>query len=161
MKKFAFGFGLLSLLCACGGAGNQDNTNIIQDIDRAIGEKIAPDWVIYEGSVPCIDCEAIHMELWLEQNEAPGSSLDYRLVVNYVNTPVGDTEEEINGKYTVISGHNQDMDAVLYQLNPGTDAPRYFVVNDDESITMLGENMQPLESEAEELDYRLELKETE
>jgi hypothetical protein len=69
-------------------------------------------------------------------------------------------KEEVEGNYTIISGYDRDRDATLFQLNPGTNEPRYFVLNDDRSITMLGEDMQPLDEGLEgDLDYNLELKE--
>ena len=159
MKKIMLSIGVLGLLVSCGPSDTRKSDNPINEISETLVEKVKPDWNVYEGKIPCIDCEAIHMELWLESSDTEVTP-DYRLIMNYENTPVGDTSEEVEGNYTVIAGKGVDRDAKLIQLNPGTNEPRYFVENDDRSITMLGEQMQPLEEE-EELNYRLEIKETE
>lgn len=159
MKRIILTIGVLGLLYSCGPSDNRESVNPISEISENLAERITPDWTVYEGKIPCIDCEAIHMQLWLESDDTEVTP-DYRLVMNYENTPVGDTSEEVEGNYTVIAGHGVDRDVKLIQLNPGTNEPRYFVENEDQSITMLGEQMQPLEEE-EELNYRLEIKETE
>ncbi|MCC5935655.1 MAG: copper resistance protein NlpE N-terminal domain-containing protein [Lunatimonas sp.] len=157
MKRIVFVIGIVGILYSCG--NSERSGNALERAEEAVVEKIAPKWVVYEGTVPCIDCEAIHMELWLERDETEVTP-DYRMIMNYENTPVGDKEEEVTGNYTIVSGYAQDRDAVVYQLNPGTNEPRHFVLNEDRSITMLGENMQRLEEE-DDLGYRLERKESE
>jgi hypothetical protein len=147
-------------LYACGPSENRETTTAVEEVLENLEERVTgSEWVVYEGDIPCIDCDEIQVELWLE-NDSSAVTPDYRLVMNYINTPVGDTEEEVEGNYTIISGYDRDRDATLFQLNPGTNEPRYFVLNDDRSITMLGEDMQPLDEGLEgDLDYNLELKE--
>lgn len=157
MKRIVFVIGVVGMLYSCG--NSEQSGNSLERVEEAVVNKLTPEWVVYEGTVPCIDCEAIYVELWLERDETAVTP-DYRMVMNYENTAVGDKEEELTGNYTIVSGYAQDRDAVVYQLNPGTNEPRHFVLNEDRSITMLGENMQRLEEE-DDHSYRLELKESE
>lgn len=163
MKKSMLFAGALALAFACGPA-EKEGSEILEEVEETVEDvrsSITPEWVVYQGSIPCLDCDYISMELWLEHDETEVTP-DYRLVMEYKNTPAGDTEEEVEGNYTIIAGHGQDRDATLYQLNPGTNEPRYFVLNDDNTITMLGENMQPLDEEVDnDYNYTLQLKEAE
>lgn len=159
MKKSVL-FILSVILYACGPSENRETTTAVEEVVENLEERIvSSEWLVYKGEIPCIDCDEIQVELWLE-NDPHEATPDYRLVMNYINTHAGDTEEEVEGNYTIIPGYEGDRDATLYQLNPGTNEPRYFILNDDQSITMLGEDMQPLDEGIEQdLDYRLELKE--
>jgi len=158
MKRIILTVGVVGFLYSCGSSDSRESTNPINEITENLAEKITPEWTVYEGKIPCLDCEAIHVKLWLEEADLEATP-DYKLVMNYENTPAGDTTEEVEGNYTVIAGHGEDRDAKLIQLNPGTNEPRYFIENEDQSITMLGEQMQPLEEE-DDLNYRLEVMES-
>jgi hypothetical protein len=161
MKKVILTIGILGFLYGCGPAEKRDSdrTNPINEMSDNLLDRVTPDWTEYEGKFPCVDCEAIHVRLRLEKADTE-TTPDYQMVLEYKNTSVGDTREEVEGNYTIIAGHGEDRNATLIQLNPGTAEPRYFVENEDQSITMLGESMQPLD-EADELNYRLEIIETE
>ncbi len=161
MKKLMLFAGALAFAFACE-QGERKGSEVIEEVEETVEDlrsDITPDWVVYEGNIPCLDCDYISVELWLEHDENEVTP-DYRLVMEYNNTPAGDTEEEVEGNYTIISGHERDRDATLYQLNPGTNEPRYFVLNDDRSITMLGESMQELDEGVDnDYNYTLELRE--
>lgn len=160
MKKLMFLLVTAGFVFACGPADREESTTTVEEVVDHLEDRLTSDWIIYKGEVPCVDCDAIEMELWLEVDRTL-TTPDYRLNLNYKNTPVGDTKEEVEGIYTIISGYGQDREAVVYQLNPGSNEPRYFLLNEeDKSLTMLGDDMQLLDEEDEKgLNYTLELKE--
>jgi len=80
------------------------------------------------------------------------------MVMHYKDTHVGNTSETLEGNYKVIAGYGKDLNATLFQVNPGTGQPRYFLENDDQSITMLGDGLQLLDEKGD-LNYRLHVNE--
>lgn len=159
MKRLILVVGMTGILYGCGTADKRhaEGTNPIEAISDNLVDRVTPDWKIYHGTFPCVDCEAIHVELRMEKADTEATP-DYQMVMHYKDTPVGNTSETLEGNYTVIPGYGKDLNATLFQLNPGTGQPRYFLENNDQSITMLGDDLQLLDEEGD-LNYRLHVNE--
>ncbi len=91
---------------------------------------------VYEGVLPCADCQGIRTELTLFDGD-----FTYRLVETYLGTPDGDRTVESDGRWSLLRPDRRDPEVAIYQLRP--DEPgdvRNFLVVDDQQIRQLDGN---------------------
>ena len=86
----------------------------------------------FAGVLPCADCEAIHADLTLYRGPE-----EYLLVETYFSTPDGDRPFRKRGPWTTARGTAADPSATLYQLDPGRDDARSFLLVDKDHIRLL------------------------
>ncbi|KEO74537.1 copper resistance protein NlpE N-terminal domain-containing protein [Anditalea andensis] len=151
---------LLSILIftACGNQGEGEG-NVIQEVGQDISSRVANEYLVFEGEIPCVDCDRIEVELWLEKDSVQETS-EYWIRTVHRGTHTGDIEDEVEGVYTKLVGYREDPTATVYQLNPGTNEPRYFLLNENEgTLSMLGPDRRMMEEDDDErYDYNLRLK---
>ncbi len=103
---------------------------------------------VYEGVLPCADCQGIRTELTLFDED-----FSYKLVETYLGTPEGDRSFSSDGAWTTLRGKAGHPDATIYQLNPGEpEKVRNFLVVDEGHIQQLDRDGRETESR---LGYRL------
>lgn len=84
---------------------------------------------LYEGILPCADCQGIRTKLTLFDED-----FTYRLVEVYLGTPDGDRTVESGGTWTTLQGTGEYPTGTIYRLNPGKpeDVRSFLVVNEAE-----------------------------
>ncbi|HRN56045.1 MAG TPA: copper resistance protein NlpE [Agriterribacter sp.] len=146
MEKILLPACVLLLLIAC---NNHPGTipSSMPDIDSALAIKTQvpgdPDATrtlvgVFEGILPCADCEGIRMELTLYQDLANADNNSYILKETYLGVNTGDTTFTSNGKWDIVKGIKADSEAAVYFLNyDRPDEPKYFLKQGDTTIVML------------------------
>lgn len=152
---------LLSIIifASCGtGSEGEDNRNVIQELGDNIRARVVTNYLVFEGEIPCIDCDKIEVELWLEKDSVRETS-DYWIKTTHRGTHTGDIVDEVEGVYTKLVGYGDDPTATVYQLNPGTNEPRYFLLNErDGTLSVLGPDRREMEADDDKYDYNLQLR---
>jgi len=145
----------ISVFAAC---GPREERSADEGVVGPIEERVAVHWLVFGGEIPCIDCDKIEVELWLEKDSVKETS-DYRIVTIHRNTAQGDIKEELTGIYAKLAGYRGDPTATVYQLNPGGNNPRYFWLKEDGNLRVLGQDREKLveDDPEEEYDYDLQL----
>jgi copper homeostasis protein (lipoprotein) len=106
---------------------------------------------VYEGVLPCADCQGIRTELTLFDDDS-----SYKLVETYLGTPDGDRTVESDGTWT-LQRPRKDPEATIYQLHPGKPGEaRSFLIVDERQIRQLDREGREIES----LGYTLTRKES-
>jgi len=107
---------------------------------------------VFEGTIPCADCEGIHMKLTLYQDPKTLGAAGYTLDSEYIGQPNGNFNEQ--GEWDYLRGNSKDPNATIYGLNLDQPKPeqQYFLKVGDQGITLLDINMNPIKSE---LNYTL------
>ena len=101
---------------------------------------------VFEGTIPCADCEGIQMKLTLYQDPKTLASAGFTLVQTYI----GKTDSTFNeqGEWDYLRGNDEDPDATIYGLN--LDKPKedqmYFLKVGEDKVTMLDPEMNPIQS---------------
>ena len=150
----------ITIFAACGsGSEGDDNGNVIQELGDDISGRVATNYLVFEGEIPCIDCDRIEVELWLEKDSVQETS-EYWIRTVHRGTHTGDIVDEVEGVYTKQVGYRDDPSATVYQLNPGTNEPRYFLLNEREgTLSVLGPDRRQMEVDDDErYDYNLQLR---
>ncbi|HSJ67371.1 MAG TPA: copper resistance protein NlpE N-terminal domain-containing protein, partial [Anditalea sp.] len=83
--------------------------------DEVILEADASEWLIYEGTIPCADCQGIQMRLKLE-NKSGADDKAYELTETYLGTKDGDRSFQSRGVYQITYGYGNDPAAILITL---------------------------------------------
>jgi len=97
---------------------------------------------IYEGILPCADCQGIRTKLTLFDED-----FTYRLEETYLGTPDGDRTAESAGTWTTLQGTGEDPTATIYRLNPGKpEEVRSFLVVNEAEIEQLDRGGRKIES---------------
>ena len=151
---------ILSLIiyASCGPNGERGGDNVFREVVETTQDRLRVNYLVFEGEIPCIDCDKIDVELWLEKDSVEVTS-DYWIRTVHRNTAQGDVKLEVDGVYTKLRGYRDDPTATVYQLNPGTDNPRYFLLKDDGTLRVLGMDMQKLmEDDPDGYSYDLQLR---
>jgi len=104
--------------------------------NEVILEADASDWLVYEGTIPCADCEGIKMRLKLE-NKAGQDDKAYELTETYIGTKEGDRNYQSRGIYQITYGHGNDPSAILITLVDKNNAQRIFMQEESENLTLL------------------------
>lgn len=101
---------------------------------------------VFEGTVPCADCEGIKMTLTLYQDPKTLGAAGYTLDSTYIGQPNGTFNRQ--GQWDYLRGNDDDPNATIYGLD--LDKPalerQYFLKVGDDKITMLDEKMNPIKS---------------
>lgn len=86
---------------------------------------------IFEGTLPCADCEGIDTRLALyAKGPYDNTNATYRLTMTYLGRKSHFTQ---TGAWTILRGMPGNPDATLYQLDPGKPgSTSYLRVGDDE-----------------------------
>jgi copper homeostasis protein (lipoprotein) len=140
---------VLLVIAALGGCQSRlapPVTSAVDPVAPAVsGKRIL---AVYEGVLPCADCQGIRTKLTLFEED-----FTYRLVEIYLGTPDGDRFFESEGTWSKVHGVPKKPDAEVYQLNPGKSAEvRNFLVVDDRQIRQLDSAGGEI---ASQLDYTL------
>ena|SRR6185295_6905132 len=108
---------------------------------------------VYEGVLPCADCQGIRTELTLFDED-----FTYKLAETYLGTRDGDRTVSSGGTWATKRGLTGDPEARIYQLRSDTPGDvRDFLVVDDRQIRLLDRDGRAIESRR--LDYTLTRKE--
>jgi uncharacterized lipoprotein NlpE involved in copper resistance len=101
---------------------------------------------VFEGTIPCADCEGIKMKLTLYQDPTTLGAAGYTLDSTYIGQPNGNFTTQ--GEWDYLRGNNEDPNATIYGLN--LDKPalerQYFLKVGEDKIIMLDEKMNPIKS---------------
>lgn len=126
------------------------------DIDSALAVKTRvpgePDATrmligVFEGVLPCADCEGIKTELTLYQDVANADNNNYILKETYMGINTGDTTFTSKGKWDIVKGMKTDKDASVFFLNyDSPDELKYFLKEDDATIVMLDKEQNKINS---------------
>jgi len=95
---------------------------------------------VYEGVVPCADCDGIKTELTLYQDAANSENNSYTLKETYLNgkAKTGDTTFSSTGKWDILRGIKGDQNATVYFLNyDDPESTRYFLKQSDSAVVLL------------------------
>lgn len=148
----------ITIFAACGPGETGEDRNVFQEVGETTRERVATQYLVFEGEIPCVDCDKIDVELWLEKDSVEATS-EYWIRTVHRNTHTGDIADEVEGIYTRLTGYRDNPTATVYQLNPGTNEPRYFLLNEDGSLSVLGPDRRLLlPDEDDQYDYNLQLR---
>ncbi len=116
------------------------------------GEIISGTWLVYEGIIPCADCNEIktRLELLIDySNPEP----PFILKQAYIGSKDEDKTSITHGVYGTLKETYQENDATVYELNP--DKPKekiYFLRINDDTLKMLNRDIKEIKSV---LNYKL------
>jgi len=153
MKNFICFIFILALV-ACSGKTKDKNALLNKQVLLPDNNSV----IVYEGILPCADCEGIKTTLTLFQNNLK-KQYTYRLQEEYLGQSNGKIFET-TGKWNALKGTQQDPKAIVYQLAVQNDDPEdsdvinYLIVNKN-TIKMIDEEMNEYESK---LNYTLSRK---
>lgn len=113
---------------------------------------------VYEGILPCADCEGIKTTLTLFQNNLK-KQYTYMLQEKYLGQD-NDKTFETTGNWSALKGTQQDPNAIVFQLSIQNDDPEdsdviNYLVVDKNTIKLIDEEMNEFESK---LNYTLSKK---
>ncbi|MBS9522696.1 copper resistance protein NlpE N-terminal domain-containing protein [Litoribacter alkaliphilus] len=109
-------------------------------------------WVTYQGSIPCADCERIEIEIRLENYEQERSG-EFDLYETYVGTRDGDRTVESFGSYEI--QRLPDSEDQMIVLNTENNRLIRLSLEDNGDLTLLDQEGQKIESS---LNYSLKRK---
>ena len=101
---------------------------------------------IYQGTLPCADCQGIAMELTLKEN-GKSKSKTFVLKQKYLGKPATQSMYTVTGKWFLATGNKQNPKARILQLIPdGKEDLLYFELLKDGSIKMLDRRQNQIKS---------------
>lgn len=146
MKEILLPVCIIMLFIACN-SHPESNPATNPNIDSALAVKTKipgePDATrllvgVFEGVLPCADCEGIRTELTLYQDVANADNNSYILKETYLGVNTGDTIFTSKGKWDVLKGTKADAGASVFFLNyDKPDESKYYLKEDDTTIVML------------------------
>jgi copper homeostasis protein (lipoprotein) len=99
---------------------------------------------VYEGVLPCTECQGVRTELTLFDDDS-----SYRLVETFRGTPAGDRTVESEGTWTLWRPALRDAERAIYQLHPsGPGTLRNFLIVDERQIRQLDGQEREIDSRA-------------
>jgi copper homeostasis protein (lipoprotein) len=102
---------------------------------------------VYEGTLPCADCEGLKTILTLYSDAKTKAPKSYKLSETYLTNRAGKHNFVTLGQWTILRGTPTNPDATLYQLNPEkSGSPRSFLVVGDNQLKQLGQDLQEIQS---------------
>jgi copper homeostasis protein (lipoprotein) len=133
-----------------------DNDPLVIDQPEAepnevILEADASEWIVYEGTISCADCEGIKMRLKLE-NRSGADDKTYELTETYLGTKDGNRSFQSRGIYQITYGHENDPSAILITLVDKNKEQRVLIQEDSENLTLLNQEGKKISSQ---LNYTL------
>ncbi len=164
MKGILLPVCILILFVACN--SRPDGTPVTStNIDSALAVKTVvpgePDATrmligVFEGVLPCADCEGIKTELTLYQDVANADNNSYVLKETYLGINTGDTTFTSKGKWDIVKGIKTDEEADVIFLNyDRPDESKYYLKEDEATIVMLDKEQNRIQSS---LNYTLKKK---
>lgn len=114
--------------------------------NEIILEADASEWLIYEGTIPCADCQGIQMRLKLE-NISGSDDKSYELTETYIGTKDGDRIYQSRGIYQITYGHEKDPSAILITLVDKNNDQRVLIQENAEKLTLLNTESQKINSQ--------------
>ena len=102
---------------------------------------------VYEGVLPCADCEGIATSLTLSQYEPNRSEGTFQLGETYMGE--GGSSFASEGVWTTWRGNAVDENATVVVLNPDSpdDEQRYYERMGGNELRLLDRNLNPIESD--------------
>ena len=92
---------------------------------------------VFEGRVPCTDCERVKVRLTLFQDAATREPTTY--VLELIHVGLGDERQTTEGPWTITHGTATDDEAIVYGLGgDATDGYRQFQVADENILLFRG-----------------------
>ncbi|MDP4240723.1 MAG: copper resistance protein NlpE [Bacteroidota bacterium] len=145
--KNIFCFIFILALTACSGGLNNKNSASNDQIKLFGGSSVS----VYEGTLPCSDCQGIKTTLTLYQNKAKKQNT-YKLQEIYIGQN-DDKAFETDGTWVAVKGTKEDPNAIVYQLSVQNEDPEdsdviNYLVVDKNTIKLLDEEMNQYESKA-------------
>lgn len=107
--------------------------------DEIILEADASEWLVYEGEIPCSDCQAIVMRLKLE-NKTGQDDKSFELTETHRGTKDGNRTYQSRGIYHISFGYEYDPSTVLITLQGKDNVQRIFLQEDSEDLTLLNKD---------------------
>jgi copper homeostasis protein (lipoprotein) len=146
MRNF-FYFILIIVLAAC--SANKKNKNGTSD-----NQVVLPDnnsVTIYEGTLPCADCNGIKTTLTLFQNKSK-NQYTYKLHEVYLGKDSNKTFDTY-GKWNALKGTQEDPKAIVYQLSIQNEDPEdsdviNYLVIDNNTIKLIDDEMNEFATKA-------------
>jgi uncharacterized lipoprotein NlpE involved in copper resistance len=146
--NFLYGF-LILFLFSCGYSHEStlnisDNSNVETDTKS----------ILYQGKIPCTDCEGIDLEISFEaQSDSSGT---FQLKQTFLGTRDGNQSFQDSGLYSIRMELQEDANALVYIVKPGQpEESRYFEKLGDTALRSLGNYGERIDSE---LNYMLRRK---
>lgn len=119
------GFAMLALLAGCA-TGTQQ------------GGGVAAEEAIYQGTLPCRNCEGIDIEVSLEGDEqASDAERIFNLNASYREHPQNPPAENYSGQWNILGGSAEDPEATVYELEPEAEGQVYYFLKIDEDTLEL------------------------
>jgi len=146
MRNFIY-FLLIIVLAAC--SANKKNKNGTSDNQILLPDNNSV--TVYEGTLPCADCNGIKTTLTLFQNKSK-NQYTYRLHEIYLGTD-NDKTFDTYGKWNALKGTQEDPKAIVYQLSIQNEDPEdsdvinYLVINNN-SVKLIDDEMNVFETKA-------------
>ena len=144
MKTFTF-FIITLMLTACSGSLNNKNTISNNQFQMLNNKSVT----VFEGILPCADCNGIKTTLTLYQNKSTNLNT-YKLHEIYLGQNSSKTFDTY-GKWMALKGTQEDPTAVVYQLSVQNEDPEdpdvinYLLVNNN-TLKMIDDEMNAFES---------------
>lgn len=159
MRKAFIVISIFTFLLLAGYLLLNKNSNSSLEVKQVVSPTMIPDGDdrkvvlgVFEGNIPCADCERIKMRLTLYQDPttlgAAGYTLD-QVYVGRIDTPISE-----QGTWDYLRGNDQDPNATIYGLNLDKPEPErmYFLKVGETAVQMLDPQMNPIQSK---LNYTL------
>ena len=146
MKNFTI-FIFILALTAC--SANIKNNNASSNNQIQLPDNNST--TVFEGTLPCADCNGIQTTLTLYQNKSK-NQYTYRLHEVYLGQN-NDKTFDTYGKWIALKGTQEDPKAIVYQLSiqnedpEDSDVVNYLVINKN-SIKLIDDEMNEFESKA-------------
>lgn len=153
MKKYFIAVAVLALWAACNGKAAKDAPVLVEEESLTlVPEKEAVVQKKYKGTVPAADGSGIVYELTLFQ-QSKGKEDIYEMKATYLEADSGkDRTFTSTGKCQVKKGTPADAEAIVYELIPDDGSMVFYFLAEDDSLTMLS---QELQQAASDLNYTL------
>ena len=101
----------------------------------------------YAGTLPCADCEGIRVVLELYEKTVDGPPTHYTIERTYLGTPDGDRRFVEVGSWVILRGAEDDPEATIYQLDPGSPGrTQSFLLRGDRELVLLDEELKEIQS---------------
>lgn len=146
MKNFIY-FIFILALTACSANIKNKNGSSNNQVQLPDNNSVT----VFEGTLPCADCNGIKTTLTLFQNKLK-NQYTYRLHEVYLGQN-NDKTFDTYGKWIALKGTQEDPKAIVYQLSVQNEDPEdsdvinYLVVNNN-TVKLIDDEMNELESKA-------------
>jgi len=154
MRNLTF-FIFIILLTACSGNSNNKNASANNQIHLPDSNSV----LVFEGTLPCADCNGIKTTLTLYHNKIKNqTTYKLREVYLYQNN---DKTFDTYGNWNALKGTQQDPNAIVYQLAVQNEDPEdpdviNYLVVDKRTLMLIDDEMKEFETKA---NYNLTRKE--